>query len=229
MKFTKITYDNGVHGYLSLYLPSIGYGMCATVISTKECEDIQRTVISAILLKIGINRKAAHIVVFGTAQFGGLGLDHLDRLKGHSRLHYLMDHLHYGNHTGQLTRILLEYTQLKCGTMDNILEQDYNKFSNSIINKNWITEIWKPLHICKATVTVQQTRKPRMGCTNNIAIMDCMMASNKLARGELQDTNRCRIYLHVLFLSDIKNIQGTLIKPWAISGQRTLTRKTSWA
>jgi hypothetical protein len=141
--------------YNSFYLPSLGYGMCATTLSLQECEDIQRPVINAILPKMGIHRKAARVVVFGTAQFGGLGSDHLATLQGHSRLQYILGYLQCGDHTGQLTRMLIEYTQLKCGTMDNILEQDYDDFSKYIINKNWITEIWQHLHSCKATVAVQ--------------------------------------------------------------------------
>jgi hypothetical protein len=125
--------------YNLFYLPSLGYGMCATTLSFRECEEIQRPVINAILPKMGINRKAAIAVVFGAAQFGGLGMDQLATLQWHSRLQYILGHIRCGDHTGQLMRILIEYTQLGCGTTENILEQDYDKFSNCIMNKNWIT------------------------------------------------------------------------------------------
>jgi hypothetical protein len=157
--------------------------MCATTLSFQECEDIQRPVINTILPKMGINRKASRAVVFGTAQFGGIGLDHLATLQGHSRLQYLLGHLRCGDHTGQLVRILIEYTQLECDTMENILEQDYNRFSNCIINKNWITEIWHHLHSCKAIVAVQKKWKPRLGRVNDTAITDCVTASNQFTRG----------------------------------------------
>jgi hypothetical protein len=194
----------------------MGYGMCATTLSFQECEDIQRPVINAILPKMGINRKATRAVVFGTAQYGGLVMDHLATLQGHSRLQYLLGHIRCRDHTGQLMRMLIEYTQLECGTMDNILEQDYDRFSNCIINKKWITEIWQYLHSCKATVAVQQKWKPHLGRINDIAIMDCLTASNQLSRGELQDINRCRIYMRAFFLSDITNMQGMSIETWAI-------------
>jgi hypothetical protein len=59
--------------------------------------------------------------------------------------------------------------------------------------------------------------------------MDCLTASNQFSRGELQDITRCRIYMRVFFLSDITNIQGTLIETWAISGKRQTTRTPAWA
>jgi hypothetical protein len=112
--------------YNSFYLPSLGYGMCATTLSFQEFEDIQRPVVNTILPKMGFNRKSARSVVFRTAQFGGLVLGHLATLQGHSRLQYIVGHIRCGDHIGQLVRMLIEYTQLECGAMDNILKQDYD-------------------------------------------------------------------------------------------------------
>jgi hypothetical protein len=215
--------------YNSFYLPSLGYGMCATTLSFQECEDIQHPVINAILPKMGIGRKAARGVVFGTAQFGGPGLDHLATLQWHSRRQYLLGHVQCGDHTGQLVRMLIEYTQLECGTIENILKQYYDRFSNCIIKKKWIIEIWQHLHSCKATVAVQQKWKPRVGRINDTVIVDCITASNQFSRGELQDINRCHIYMRAFFISYIINIQGTLIEPWALSGNRQTTRTPAWA
>jgi hypothetical protein len=94
--------------YNLLYLPSLGYEMCATTPSLQECEDNQRPVINKILPKMGITRKAARAVVFGMAECGGIGLDHLATLQGHSRLQYLLGHLQCGDHADQLTRMLIE-------------------------------------------------------------------------------------------------------------------------
>jgi hypothetical protein len=105
---------------------------------------------------MGINRKAERVVVFGMAQFGGLGMDHLATLQGQSRLQYILGHIRCRDNTGQLMRMIIEYTQLECGTVENIPEQDYDRFSNCIINKNWITENWQHLHSCKATFAVQK-------------------------------------------------------------------------
>jgi hypothetical protein len=64
--------------YGAYYLPSLAYGTPATTLSYKECEDVQRAVVAAILPKMGIVRNAARKVVFGTAKYCGMGLDHLE-------------------------------------------------------------------------------------------------------------------------------------------------------
>jgi hypothetical protein len=39
--------------------------------------------------------------------------------------------------------------------------------------------------------------------------------------------NRCHIYIRAIFISDITNIQGTLIESWALLGKRPMTRKSA--
>jgi hypothetical protein len=111
--------------YNSCYLPSIGYGTPATTLTQQECYNIQKPFVNAILPKMGISRKTHRSVVFGTDQFGGLGLEHLAAYQGHNRLQYLMGHLRCNSTTGKLMRSILDYTQLECGCLGNVLEEDY--------------------------------------------------------------------------------------------------------
>jgi hypothetical protein len=71
--------------YGAYYLPSLAYGTPTTTLSYKECEDVQRAVIAAILPKMGIVRNAERKVVSGTSKYGGLGLDHLATIQHYSR------------------------------------------------------------------------------------------------------------------------------------------------
>jgi hypothetical protein len=113
--------------YNSFYMPSLGYGTPATILTRNDCEEIHRPIVNAILPNIGIARSAPRDIVFGTSQCGGLGLTHLSILQGHTRLQYLLGHLLYGDATGHIMQMLLEYTQLECGCPRNPLAQDYGK------------------------------------------------------------------------------------------------------
>jgi hypothetical protein len=114
--------------YNASYMSSLGYGTPTTTLMKKDCEEIQRPVVNAILPKTGIARSAPRAVVFGTEQFGGLGLTHRTALQGHNRLQYLLGHLHCGDATGRLMQMLLEYTQLEYGCCGNPFAQDYNTY-----------------------------------------------------------------------------------------------------
>jgi hypothetical protein len=107
--------------YGAYYLPSLAYGTSTTTLSYKECEDVQRAVIAAILPKMGIVRNAARKVVFGTPKYGGLGLDHLATIQNYSRLQYLIGHIRSKSITSKLIRQQLDYTQLEIGCSAQVL------------------------------------------------------------------------------------------------------------
>jgi hypothetical protein len=215
--------------YNSFYLPSMGYGTPATTLSQQECNDIQKPVVNAILPKMGISRKAHRSVVFGTAQFGGLGLEHLAAYQGHNRLQYLMGHLRCNSTTSKLMRSMLDYTQLECGCSGNVLEEDYERYSRVLLTENWITGIWEHLHSCKSTLKITAEWKPLPNRKNDILMMETLTETEEFTATELKEINRCRIYLRVFYISDIASHDGQGIAEWARKGRRDAGRKSPWA
>jgi hypothetical protein len=209
-------------------MPSAGYGTPATTLSKKECEEIQRPVVNAILPKMGIAWTAPRSVVFGTAQYGGLGLTHLVALQGHTRLQYLLGHLHCGDATGSLMQMLLEYTQLECGCRGNPLAQEYNNYSALLINTNWITEAWEHLKTRKAKVEIDGLWQPTENRERDIVIMESLIASGRFTNKDLKEINYCHIYLQVFYLSDITNIKGNKIAAWSGRGHTQSGSQSTW-
>jgi hypothetical protein len=183
----------------AFYMPSLGYGTPATKLSMKDCEEIQRPVVNAILPKMGIARTAPRAIVFGTAQCEGVGLTHLAALQGHTRLQYLLGHLRCDDATGRLMQMLLEYTQLECGCRGNPLAQEYNNYSAPLINMNWITEVWEHLQMCKAKVEIDGLWQPTENRVHDIAIMESLIALGRFINKGPTEIMYCRIYPQVFF------------------------------
>jgi hypothetical protein len=192
-------------------MPSLAYVTPATTLSYKQCEDFQRAVVAAILPKMGIVRNAARKVVFGSAKYCGLGLDHLETTQNYSRLQYLTGHIRSKSITRKLIRQQLDYTQLEIGCSAQVLGQDYNRYNQAILCPNWITAIWESLHACKASVAINSNWIPQPAIIGYITIMEELKGSALVNNRYLTDINRCRVYLRVFFLSDIVNIQGDKI------------------
>jgi hypothetical protein len=214
--------------YGAYYLPSLAYGTPATTLSYQECEDVQRAVVAAILPKMGIVRNAARKVVFGSAKYCGLGLDHLATIQNYSRLQYLIGHIRSKSITSKLIRQQLDYTQLEIGCSAQVLGQDYNRCSQGILCPNWNTAIWESLHACKASVAINSDWIPQPARIGDITIMEELRGSAIVNKRDLTDINRCRVYLRVFFLSDIVNIQGDTIEEWEITGERRNARRSTW-
>jgi hypothetical protein len=181
--------------YDAYFLPSLAHGTPTTNLSYKECEDVQTAVIAAILPKMGIIRNAARKVVFGTAKYGGLGLDHLATIQHYSRLQNLTGHIRSKIITSKLIRQQLDYTQLEIGCSAQVLGQDFTRYSQSILCPNWITEIWEYLHACKATFAINSDWIPQLARIGYITIMEEFTGSALVNKRDLADINRCRVYL----------------------------------
>jgi hypothetical protein len=175
-------------------MASLSYGTSATSLDIKECEEIQRPVVNAILPKMGINRKTARSLVFGTSKYGGLGLYHLATVQGFGQLQYLIGSLRTQYTTGYMYQMLLEYTQLECGNATPILEANFGRNEHAILTKNWIKECWRYLSLCNASVTILSLWAPTKGRLRDVALMD-EFTRQGLSDKQMRDVNRFYIYL----------------------------------
>jgi hypothetical protein len=55
-------------------------------------------------------------------------MDHMAAVQGVAQLQYLIGSLRTQDNTGDLYQMLLEYTQLECGTDTPILEADFTTY-----------------------------------------------------------------------------------------------------
>jgi hypothetical protein len=188
-------------------------------LSYKECEYFQRSVVAAILPKMGIICNAARKVIFGSAKYCGLGLDHLTTVQNYSRLQYLISHIRRKSITSKLIRQQLDYTQLEMSCPSQVLGQDYNIYSQAILCPNWITAIWESLQACKASVAINSDWIPQPVRIGDITIMEELTGYAHENKRDLAAINRCRIYLRVFFLSDIVKIKGETIEEWEFNGE----------
>jgi hypothetical protein len=164
---------------------------------------------------MGIRRKTHRSVVFSTAQFSGLGLEHLAAYQGHNRLQYLIGHLCCNSTTGKLMRSMLDYTQLECGCSENVLEQDYGRYSRVLMTENWITGIWEHLCSFKSTLKIIVEWKLLPNRKHDVVMMEALTETEDFTAKELKEINRCRIYLQVFYISDIASHDGKGIADWA--------------
>jgi hypothetical protein len=176
---------------------------------------------------MGINRNTARTVVFGTRKYGQLGLDHLSVVQSFAQLQYMIGSLRTQDTAGDLYQMLLEYTQLECGTDAPILEADFTTYEPAILTKNWITECWRYMLLCKATVAITELWSPTKARQGDTALMDEFLKQDMMD-SQVKDINRCRIYLQVFHVSDITDLAGNTIKEWAKRGKHQSNRTSKW-
>jgi hypothetical protein len=110
---------------------------------------------------------------------------------------------------------------------EEILSCDFDKYEKNILTPNWITEYWRFLKQCDATIETTGTWKPLRGSKGYIALIE-VFANKIFTAKEIKDINRCRMYLQAFYLWDIADIAGQYIETWAIKGKRDGTRHSKW-
>jgi hypothetical protein len=208
-------------------MASISYDTAATSLTYKECEEILRPVVNAILPKMGININTARTVVFGTSKYGVLGLDHMYVVQGFAQLQYLIGSLRTQDTMGDLYQMLLEYTQLECDTDTLILEADFTTYQPEILTKKWITEWWRYISLCKATMAITGIWAPTKARQGDTELMDEFIKQD-MTDSQLKDGNRCRVYLQSFHISDITDLAGNTIEEWVKRGKRQSNRTSKW-
>jgi hypothetical protein len=95
--------------YNSFYMASLLYVTTATSLTYKVWDALRKSVVNAILPKMGINN-AYRSVTFAMTNCCGIGIDHLAAIQCYRWMKYLMGHLHCKSNRGQLMKMLIEFT-----------------------------------------------------------------------------------------------------------------------
>jgi hypothetical protein len=108
--------------------------------------------------------------------------------------------------------MIMEFTQMECGCTCNVFKQSYKQYASAITDENWVTSIWAHLEWCEATVKITGLWKPKYGRENDNAIMETITASGMFRPVEIQEINKCRLYLQAFFTSDIADNRGKTLE-----------------
>jgi hypothetical protein len=73
--------------------------------------------------------------------------------------------------------MMLKFVKIECGCTGNVLEQDYERYGGTIIDKNWITEIWSHLQLYDAKIQINGLWTPQPGRGGDISIMERITAT----------------------------------------------------
>jgi hypothetical protein len=93
--------------------------------------------------------------------------------------------------------------------------------------KNWITECWRYLSLCNASVTISGLWAPTKGILKDVALMS-EFTRHGLSDKQKRDANRSRIYLRAFYVSDITDLGGKSIEEWTKQGKWQATRTLKW-
>jgi hypothetical protein len=76
----------------------------------------------------------------------------------------------------------MEFTHLECGMEEEILSCDFDKYEKNILRPSWITECWRFMKQCDATIETTGPWKPLRGRKRELALMEVFTNKNLTAK-----------------------------------------------
>jgi hypothetical protein len=125
-------------------------------------------------------------------------------------------------------QMLIEFTHLECGSLEPIFTLEYEEYMKTILTRNWVTEIWTYLDLCKGNLNIVSMWKPEKQREGDQALMEIAIKNGTFSASEMKELNRCRIYLQAFFISNVTEINGKDISPWTRSGEICMERNIVW-
>ena len=195
--------------YHAVYLPSITYPFPSSSLSEEHCTKLQRQFKRVLLPKCGYNRCTPNAIVYGSQDFGGVGLRSLYTERGIAQVYALMACLRSEGLPCDLALIMISWGQFLAGTSFPILENTTTPLPH-LIPMQWLPSLRDFLGSVDCRLEVASTFVPKLQRKHDSFLMDHAIQFTSSA-SELILVNACRLYLGVTFVSDISTCDGTMI------------------
>ena len=203
--------------YHAIYLPSICYPFPSSTLSTGYCNALQRQFKRAFLPKYGFNRNMPNAVVYGSSDYGGLGLRTLSIERGIAQLYLLLACIRSTGVPYKLASIMMSWGQFLAGTGVPILEDVHTPLPH-LSPMQWVPQLRKFLSEVDCRVELEETFVPKLQRENDVFLMDSALELTASST-ELKLINACRLYLQVTMLSDLVTPDGSTLTLAAIDGR----------
>ena len=155
----------------------------------------------ALLPKLRVVRTFPIVMRLCPLSLGGLGL-HSIEFESLAQAINLFVSLHtVDTPAKQLLRVSIELIQLEAGTMGDVLSQDFDKY-DGLITDSWLVSLWRNLSRFWIYLTLPDEKSPLFGQEKDLTVTEVAL-SQGYSLSQRQSINKVRLYLQVIFFSDM--------------------------
>jgi hypothetical protein len=210
-KLTK--YESKLY-YSTTYIPSITYGSAIGSFTIKEWYKIESPAVQHLISSMGFAKSIPTEIKFGPRHLGGIGLRHLFVEQGTEKCMCIIRYLRSERPVSNVLRYYLNWCQRIAGTSESIL-MDTETSLPHLSEEKWMSTLREFLSVSQLQITINDMSPKMYQRFNDEYIMDAAIRL-KFKKNQLQQINRCRLYLRCTTISDICNANGTEVTDDAI-------------
>jgi hypothetical protein len=210
------TRDESRMYYDTVWRPAVEYTLSQSFLSEKQLKKIESSCLPKIISKCGYNRNTSRAVLGGPANLTGGGIIPLVATTGAGEvLHFIKNWRTPNEDIGRVLRIVYAWCQYQAGVSFPLLEQPEEPIT--YLQGKVIPSLREYLSKIDGKLKLDKTYIRKKLRANDIAIMDIVRQAGFT---EVQEhrINCVRLFLGVMYFSEICTIDGTTIRDGITTG-----------
>ena len=172
----------------------------------------------------GMNGNFPRKVVFGPSELGGLEWDNFHSLKCTEQIKVVLGHLRQDTNLGKLIRINIETVQLLSGSSVPIFQM---KEHLNYIEDGWIVSLHHSLVESGVQLKLLDGWLPKKQRKHDLFVMEAAIKMG-FSEKELKGINLCRLYLRVITLADLCDVEGLSRNKMVWDCKERMKSKLKW-
>ena len=205
--------------------PGIRYSLGTLTNDMESITDLLQDLYYKLLPSLGVVRTFRKVLRTIPQSFGGIGLWHLAAEQLAARLNLLLQHYQRDTVIGSKFRAMTRWLQLELGTNLLPFSLSYDKWS-LLATHCWHKMLWRTIQWSGIEVYISDSEIP-FPRENDICLMEYFYQQGCTVE-DLRSLNRCRMALHLLFLSDVVTADGLHLESSMISEVNNVPIKSDY-
>jgi len=210
------TRDESRMYYETVWRPAVEYTLSQSFLSEKQLKSIESSCLPKIISKCGYNRNTSRAVIGGPSNLTGGGIVPLVAAKGAGEvLHFVKNWRTPQEDIGKVLRVVYAWNQYQAGVSFPLLEHPAE--SITYLQGKVIPSLREYLSKIDGKLKLDRTYIRQKLRNNDTAIMDVVRKGEFTAVQEHR-INCVRLYLGVMYFSEICSIDGTKLRDGITTG-----------
>jgi len=174
-----------------------------------------------------MNRNFPGVMTTSHIAVGGLGLGLLEIEQTTKAINLVISLFDLPTPSSFLLKESLEYMQLEAGIEKLILETKFEVFGK-LVTPCWLRSLWESLSYYQLKLHLPTAVQLSSNVTNDCAIMVKVVRLKVFESNKIMAINRVRLYLQVIFISDLVQWVSNKIIYCYRQGDRDTTRQSNY-
>ena len=210
LQVSFLSKQDAILGFRTTIMMSLKYPLLAASLDKQECASIMSPLLTRCLPRMGMCSRMRRLVIHLPKEMGGIGIPDLWTIQGVDHIQAILDHGGTNSPTGQLLQNTLENHTIHLGSSLDICNLPRPMYRH--LENTWVkhTLMFMNTHQIKLKHNLPSINI--WGDQNDSLLMDHLLPTqgNSATRQQIEAFNRCRLFLHVMTISDITTSSGQL-------------------